>query len=196
MRAIIGTWVAIVLAAGVGAQQRVKESIISDAASAAWSFEGAAKTKAVAAPEGVPGGQAIQVVIAQKGPNPWAVQARLPMKDGVAATDTVTFGFYARAAKPDPGQETATLNVRLQRDAAPYDAALEGPVTVGREWSFVCLSGPAKLALTPAKLVASVQLAGDKRTVEFGPYMATKIPAQGPNVKSGLPCGQAVASAG
>lgn len=192
MRAIIGTLAAIALTGAAGAQQRVKESIISDSATAAWTFEGAAKTKAVAAPAGVPGGQAIQVAIAQKGANPWAVQARLPMKDGIAATDTVTFGFYARAAKPDPGQETATLNVRMQRNAAPYDAALEGPVTVGKDWSFVCLSGPAKLALTPAELVASVQLAGDKRTVEFGPYMATKVPAQGPNVKSGLPCGQPV----
>lgn len=184
----------VIAMAGAGfAQSRVKEVIISEAATAAWTFEGSAKTKPVAAPAGVPGGQAIQVAIAQKGVNPWAVQARLPMKDGIAANDTVTFGFYARAAKPDPGQQTATLSVRLQRNATPYDAALEGMVTVEKDWRFVCLSGPAKIALAASELVASVQLAGDKRTVEFGAYMATKIPSQGPNIRSGLPCGQPVA---
>jgi hypothetical protein len=114
----------IIIAAGIlavagtaAAQTRVKEAIISDQANAAWSFEGAAKTKAVKA-DGVPGGGAIQVAVAKKGSNPWDIQARLPMKDGVAATDTVTFGFYARATKPDPGKQTARVNIRFQRNAA------------------------------------------------------------------------------
>ena len=182
------------LATGATAQTRVKETIISDAASAAWAFDGAPKTKPVKA-AGVPGGSAIQVTIAAKGANPWAVQARLPMKDGVAATDTVTFGFYARAVKPDPGKDTASVNVRFQRNAAPYDAALEGPVTIGKDWTFVCIAGPARVALTAAEFAVSVQLAGEPHVIEFGPYMATKIPAQGAAIKSGLPCGQGVGPA-
>jgi hypothetical protein len=55
------------------------------------------------------------------------------------------------------------------------------------------VTGPSKLALTAAEFAVSVQLAGDAHTVEFGPYMATKIPAQGASIKSGLPCGQPVA---
>lgn len=195
MRTIIASAavIAAALGAGVSAQQHVKESIISDAAAAAWAFEGAAKVKPVDAP-GVPGGKALSVAVAAKGANPWDIQARLKLKDGVAAGDTVTFGFYARAEKPDPGKTTATVNVRFQRNAAPYDAALEGPVEIGPEWSFVCLAGPARIALAAADMSVSVQLAGDKHVVAFGPYMATRIPAQGPNVKSGLPCGQPVES--
>lgn len=189
MRHIVLAATAVVVLGGTAAaQQRVKEAIISDAAAAAWVFEGAPKTRAVGAPAGVPGGKAIQVTIAQKGVNPWAVQARLPMKDGLAAGDTATFGFYARAKGG-----TATVHVRLQRNVAPYDAALEGPVAIGQDWSFVCLSGPAKLTLGAAELVASVQLAGAKQVIELGPYMATRIPAQGAGVRSGLPCGRAVA---
>lgn len=192
MRLILsGVALAALVAGAAVAQQRVKEAIISDAANAAWSFDGAPKVKQAAA-AGVPGGQAIRVTIAKKGAQPWDVQARLPMKDGIAAEDTVTFGFYARAEKPDPGKDTATVNVRVQRAVAPYDAALEGSVAIGREWSFVCLAGPSKLALTAAELSVSVQLAGEAHVIDFGPYMATKIPAQGPNIKSGLPCGQPV----
>jgi hypothetical protein len=185
----------LALAGSATAQQRVREAIISDAATNGWAFDNV-RPKAVSAPAGVPGGKALQVTIPQKGANAWAMQARLPMKEGIAATDTLTFGFYARAATPDPGKDTATVTVRFQRIAAPYDAALEGPVTIGREWTFVCLTGASRLALTPAELSVSVQLAGDKRVVEFGPYMATRIPAQGEAIRSGLPCGRAVAAAG
>lgn len=188
---IVAAAAAAALAGGAAAQTRVKESIIGDSAAAAWAFEGAAKVKPVDAPA-VPGGKALSVAVAAKGANPWDIQARLKMKDGIVAGDTVTFGFYARAEAPDPGKTTATVNIRVQRDAAPYDATLEGPIEIGPEWTFVCLAGPAKMALGAAEMSVSVQLAGDKHTIAFGPYMATRIPAQGPNIKSGLPCGQGV----
>ena len=41
----------------------------------------------------------------------------------------------------------------------------------------------------------SVQLAGEKHAVAFGPWMATKIPGSGPNLKTGLPCGKAPGAA-
>lgn len=185
-----------VLAAGAAAAQGGgREQVISDPAAAQWSFEGNARTATVnGAP--VPGGAAIRVTIARKGANPWDVQARLPLAAAVAAGDRVTFGFYARTTQPDPGGDVARVNVRLQRNAAPYDAALEGTVEIGREWRFHCLSGPATIALAPPELVASVQLAGERHVVEFGPYMATRIPAANAATPSGLPCGEAPAPAG
>ena len=180
--------------AGAAQQQRVKEAIISDPAAAGWAFDGNPKVKQVKA-DGLPGGQALLVTINNKGANPWDVQARLKLKDGIAAGDTVTFGFYARADKPDPGKQTASVNVRVQRVAAPYDAAIEGPVEIGTDWTFHCLTGPAKIALTAAEMTVSVQLAGEKHAVAFGPWMATKIPAAGTGIKTGLPCGKAPGAA-
>jgi hypothetical protein len=183
------------LAGTAMAQMRVKEAIISDPAAAQWTFEGAPKVKQVAAP-GVPGGNALLVTVAQKPANPWDVQARMKLKDGVAAGDFVTFGFYARAEKPDPGKDSASVTVRVQRGAAPYDAAVEGPLQIGKAWSFHCLSGPAKVALSVAEIEGSVQMGADRHAVAFGPFMVTKIPAAaGAIAKTGLPCGQAVAPA-
>jgi len=180
------------IAGTADAQTRVKEVIISDPAAAAWNFEGGPKVKPVAA-DGVPGGSALLVTVASKPAKPWDVQARMKLKDGVATDDTVTFGFYARADKPDPGKETAVVNVRVQRGGAPYDAAIEGPVEIGRTWTFHCLAGPAKVALAPSEIEVSVQMGGDKHAVAFGPFMVTKIPASaGANAKTGLPCGEAV----
>lgn len=186
-----GFWtLGLIALAGAGvAQQRVKEAVISDPAASGWSFEGNPKVKAVDA-AGLPGGKGLLVTIPSKGANPWDVQARMKVKEGVAVGDTVTFGFYARADKPDPGKETATVTVRVQRGAAPYDAALEGPLEIGKEWTFHCLTGPAKTALTATEAEVSVQLAGEKHAVAFGPWMATKIPTAGPNIKTGLPCGE------
>lgn len=193
MRAIGLSCVGAVLIASAGAvaQERVKEAIISDQTSASWAFEGAAKVKEIAA-EGIPGGRALQAEVAAKGANPWDIQARLKMKEGFAAGDTVTFGFYARAIKPDPGKDTARVNVRVQRAAAPYDAAVEGAIDIGPKWQFHCVAGPAKVAIEQAQLEVSVQLAGEKHDIAFGPYLATRIPAVAQGAKSGLPCGQAV----
>lgn len=181
---------ACVIATGAVAMQAGKEAIISDASNAGWSFDGNPKLAEVAA-DGLPGGKAVLVTIPQKGANPWDIQARLPMKDGIAVGDTVTFGFYARAEKPDPGKATATVPVRVQRNAAPYDAALEGAVEVGKDWTFHCVVGPSKLALGASELAVSLQLAGEKHAIAFGPYLATKIAGDG---KSGLPCGESIPS--
>jgi hypothetical protein len=185
---------AALLASAASAQQRVKESVISDPAAADWNFDGKPKVKPVDA-AGLPGGKALLVTIARKGTNPWDIQARMKLKDGIVAGDTVTVGFYARAETPDPGKEVATVQVRVQRAAAPYDATLEGPVAIGKDWAFHCLTGPAKVTLDAASAEVSVQLAGEKRAVAFGPWMATRIPAAGPAIKSGLPCGQKVPAA-
>lgn len=176
-----------VIATGAVATQAGKEAIISDASSAGWAFDGNPKMTEVEA-VGLPGGKAVLVTIPKKGANPWDIQARLPMKDGIAVGDTVTFGFYARAERPDPGKATATVPIRVQRNAAPYDAAVE----VGKDWTFHCLAGPSKLTLAPAELAVSLQLAGEKRAIAFGPYLATKIP--GGSGKSSLPCGEMLAS--
>ena len=183
------------LAGAAMAQGRGREAIISDPAAAQWTFEGTPKVKQVAA-AGVPGGSALLVTVAQKPAKPWDVQARMKLKDGVAAGDLVTFGFYARADKPDPGKDAASVTVRVQRGAAPYDATLEGPLQIGREWRFHCLTGPAKVALTAAEIEVSVQMGGDRHAVAFGPFMVTRIPAAAAgSVRTGLPCGQAVAPA-
>lgn len=178
-----------VIATGAVAAQAGKEAIISDASSAGWAFDGNPKMTEIEAAN-LPGGKAVLVTVAKKGANPWDIQARLPMKEGIAAGDMVTFGFYARAERPDPGKATATVVVRVQRNAAPYDAVLEGAVEVGKDWTFHCLVGPSKLTLVSAELAVSLQLAGEKRAIAFGPYLATKIP--GGNGKSGLPCGEAI----
>lgn len=168
----------------------LRETVISDKENAGWSFDGKPKLKEVAA-EALPGGKAILVTIPTKGQNPWDMQARLPMKAGIVAGDIITFGFFARAEKPDPGQTGATVQVRVQRDKAPYEAALEGPISLGPEWRFHCLTGPASLSIPAAELAVSVQLSAERRAVALGPYVATRIPAGAAKTVSGLPCGKA-----
>jgi hypothetical protein len=189
MRSSVAIIASLALASAVAAQQRIKEVVISDPAATDWNFEGKPKIKVVDA-AGLPGGKALLVTIGAKGANPWDVQARMGVKDGIAAGDTVTFGFYARADKPDPGKETATVTVRVQRAAAPYDAAVEGPLEIGKDWTFHCLTGAARTALAAAETNVSVQLAGEKHAIALGPWMATKIPGAGPTIRTGLPCGR------
>lgn len=184
--AVLGT---IALVGVAEAQQRLKETIISDPAAANWTFDGNPKIKQVDAAT-LPGGKALLVKVAAKGTNPWDIQARMKVKEGVAAGDTVTFGFYARADQPDPGKESAAVTVRVQRSVAPYDAAIEGAIEIGKEWTFHCLTAPSKLTLDAAVTELSVQMAGDKHAVAFGPYMVTKIAGSGPAIRTGLPCGK------
>ncbi|WP_448657529.1 hypothetical protein ACPVPU_08655 [Sphingomonas sp. CJ99] len=150
---------------------------ITDAENAEWNFTGKGMRTRVVESEGAPGGMAIEAAVARKGANPWDIQTAITLKQGFAVGDKLSFGFYARAVKGDAGGSTVTLPIRIQRTAAPYDAAIEGAVTVGPEWKYYCISGPAKIALQPNEMNVSVQMAGDKHTVEFGPFLGFLIPA-------------------
>lgn len=167
----------------------LKETVISDKENAGWGFQGKPKLKEVPA-EQLPGGKALQVAVA-KGANPWDTQGLIPLKQGIEQGDLLTFGFFARSVSPDAG----SIHVRFQRNGAPYDSAFEGPVQIDHEWRFVCLVGTAGKAIPAAELDIAVQLAGEKRVVELGPYLATRIPAGAAAKKSGLPCGVAPAVA-
>jgi hypothetical protein len=171
--------------------QPLRETIISDKANTGWEFDGNPALKQIPA-EDLPGGKAVLVTILAKGANPWDVQARLPMQQGISKGDTIVFGFFARAEQPDPGMTVAPVQVRMQRNAPPYDAALEGTIDIGPEWRFHCLTGPARMAITGPDLVAVVQLAGQKRKIVLGPYLVTRIPAGAAKPATGLPCGQSI----
>jgi len=181
---------AVLASAGV---MQPRETIISDPASADWLFVGNARVRPVdAAP--LPGGKALLVTVATKPAKPWEVQARMKLKEGFATGDTLTFGFYARTDKPDPGKDVAVVGVRIQRGGDPYDAAIESQIEIGREWKFHCLTGVSKLTL-PAELAeVSIQMGGDKHAVAFGPWMTTKIAGGGASGATTLPCGQAPAA--
>lgn len=196
MRAIVPALLAAAaITAAASAQVHVKEEIITAPTGANWQFDGAPKVK-LADAAGVPGGKALAITIPAKTKNPWDVQARATLAHDIEVGDIVTFGFYARAEKPDPGKETATLGVQVQRNGPPYDAAVGGSVELGKDYVFHCVGGPAKIALKAGELMVTVQLGADKHVVDFGPFFATRIPAAGgPNAKSGLPCGKAPGAA-
>ncbi|MGC6399294.1 hypothetical protein ACNI3Q_01795 [Sphingomonas sp. FW199] len=157
--------------------QAAGEILITDPENAEWNFTGKGMRTKVVESEGAPGGMAIEANVARKGANPWDIQTAITLRQGFAVGDKLSFGFYARAVTGDAGGSTINLPIRIQRTSAPYDAAIEGMVTVGPEWKFHCISGPAKIALQPNEMNVSVQMAGDKRVVQLGPFMGFMIPA-------------------
>lgn len=183
------------LVAAAAAQVHVKEEVITAPGEAAWQFDGGPKVKIVDA-AALPGGKALEVTVPKKLANPWDMQARAVLASDIAVGDTVTFGFYARAATPDPGKTTIPLSLQVQRNAAPYDATVAGTVEIGADWTFHCITGQASKPLTKSELMVTAQLSGEKHVIDFGPFLATKIPAAGgANAKSGLPCGKAPGAA-
>jgi hypothetical protein len=188
-KAVSIAFTAVVFATGAVSAfaQSGGEVQITDPDNAEWNFTGKGMRTRVVESAGAPGGMAIEANVSRKGANPWDIQTAITLRQGFAVGDKLSFGFYARTVKGDGGGETVTLPIRIQRTAAPYDAAIEGAVVVGPEWKYHCISGPAKIALQPNEMNVSVQMAGDKHVVEFGPFLGFLIPAAS-TAKFSRPC--------
>jgi len=137
----------------------------------------------------VQGGQAMRFEIRDKGADPWSVSANVSIVKPVKAGDVVLFAFWARAQVPLEGQATASIpGIRIQEAKAPYGAFAQDSATVTSKWAMYYASGVADKDYKPGSLIATLQLAAGKQTIDLGPVFVLDF---GPDYdKSKLPHNQ------
>src|SRR5262245_16147430 len=114
----------------------------------------------------LPGGFAFRVK-ADKGANPWDVQASSPVDGAIGQGDTIMLMYYARAAEPAEGG--SKLTARVQRAAAPYDSVLDFTAPITGEWKQYCAARVSTGTLDEKKGSVSIHLATAKQVIELGP---------------------------
>jgi len=124
------------------------------------------KSKMVKA-AGIPGDMAMRVK-ANKGRNPWDVQASSPVNGGtINQGDVVMLMVYARAEQPAEGG--SNLSLRIQLSAAPYTSTMDFSTPISTEWKSYCAHRVASIEVPAKKGNVSIHLATAEQIIELGP---------------------------
>ena len=116
--------------------------------------------------KGIPGEHAFRIK-ANKGANPWDVQASSPVQGAINEGDAIMLVYYARAAEPAEGG--SSLTARVQLAGAPYTSTLDFTSPITGEWKSYCAHRVATATLPEKKGSVSIHLATAKQVIELGP---------------------------
>lgn len=140
-----------------------------------WETQGENFSSKGIADEAIPGGGAArEFAVSKAGPQPYSIQAYIPLLGDVARGDTLTIGFYARAAKADTADGRGVLGVRFQQNADPWPGFGDATVKLGPEWDWHEISGVATTDIARRDAVVTLQFAGARQTVQIGQTIVVK----------------------
>lgn len=156
------------LSSMAGAEEDLMSKMINKETNGTWYFQpDKPKAKHFAVPE-LPGGYAFRVK-ADKGRNPWDVQANSPVAGAIKEGDVVMLMYYARAAEPAEGG--SKLTARVQLAGPPYSSILDVTSDIGGEWKSYCGFRVANASIDEKKSNVSIHLATAKQVIELGPVL-------------------------
>jgi hypothetical protein len=116
----------------------------------------------------VPGGMAFRIR-ADKGRNPWDVQASSPIAGAIHEGDVILLNYFARATEPAEGG--SSLSARIQLAGPPYSSVLEMTSKLSEEWKNYCAFRVASASIDEKKSSVSIHLATAKQVIELGPVL-------------------------
>jgi hypothetical protein len=116
--------------------------------------------------KGIPGEHAFRVK-ANKGVNPWDVQASSPVAGAINQGDVIMLMYYARAEEPAEGG--SSLSARLQLAGPPYNSVMDMTTPISAEWKSYCAHRVASGTLPEKKGSVSIHLATAKQVIDLGP---------------------------
>jgi hypothetical protein len=166
VRSLLG--LGLVAAASVAIAQEVDiwTKTINNDSNGTWNVQPDKPKAKVIKVAGIPGEQAFRIK-ANKGANPWDVQASSSVQGAINEGDVVMLMYYARAEFPAEGG--TSLTARVQLAGAPYTSTMDFTTPITTEWKPYCAHRVATASLPEKKGSVSVHLATAQQIVELGP---------------------------
>jgi hypothetical protein len=144
-------------------------TLVNDPTRLDWSTQGTKFRSKGIHDAAIPGGQAaVQFEITEAGPQPYSVQAFVPLTSKIAKGQTYTVGFYARTLQAATPDGKGTIGVRFQQNSAPWPGFADATVKVGTDWEWHEVSGVSTSSISRQDAVVALQLSGAKQTIEIG----------------------------
>lgn len=157
----------VALCAVAVAQEDIESRMINKKTNGSWYFQ-PEKPKAKHMKADVLGGYAFRVK-ANKGANPWDVQASSPIEGAINEGDVIMLHYYARAEVPAEGG--SALTARIQLASAPYSSVLDTTAKISGEWKSYCAFRVASASIGENKSSVSIHLATAVQVIDLGPVM-------------------------
>lgn len=150
------------------AEEDLMSKMINKETNGTWYFiPDKPKAKHFAVPE-LPGGYAFRIK-ADKGRNPWDVQASSPVAGAIKEGDVIMLMYYARAAEPAEGG--SKLTARVQLAGPPWTSILDITSDISGEWKSFCGFRVSDADIEEKKASVSIHLATAKQVIELGPVL-------------------------
>ncbi|WP_416878276.1 hypothetical protein [Litorimonas sp.] len=133
---------------------------------------GLTKEPQIVSVDRLPGGEALEVVVSRKGTNIYSagIQAKNQIK--ISKGDVIFTAIWIRATELPEGLSETTTPIALQEAKEPYDTWAIEQAKVGQEWRLHFVYGTAPEKYKKEGMTLSLQIAGEKQTLEVGPvYM-------------------------
>jgi hypothetical protein len=147
-----------------------KGKLINDpAAQKSWAFYGSGLTQKEVPAKSLPTGSALSVNIATLGKNIYDVGASIPINEALAEGDVLTVAFMARTLSADTENGAGKVALRVQRNVAPYPGFGDNTLAIGPNWKLYQLRTQARQDIPKGEAAVSLQLAGARQELEFGP---------------------------
>jgi hypothetical protein len=158
----------LVLASAAFAEEDIWTKTINNDSNGTWNFQpDKPKAKYFAVEAGkIPGDHAFRVK-ANKGANPWDVQASSPVTGAINEGDVIMLMYYARAAEPAEGG--SKLTARIQQNSPPWTAVMDMSSDITTEWKSYCAHRVASSTVGEKKSTVSIHLATAQQVIELGP---------------------------
>src|SRR5688572_30203905 len=150
-------------------------TLINDPTRLDWERQGENVNVKTLTDAAIPGGGAAnRYTVTSAGPNPYSIQAIVPITQAIKKGDTVTIGFWARteAAQSDDGK--ARLGVRIQLNQDPWPGFADTALSLGSEWDWHEVTGTANVDIPRDSGILAFHLATERQTVDIGQTIVVK----------------------
>lgn len=117
---------------------------------------------------GIPGGEALRMIVPEKRDDIWDVSVYSPNLRPVRKGETVQAAVWLRLSPGKSNPATARVRLVVQGVKAPYEVAAARYVGIDRGWQRFAVSGVAARDYAPGQAVVTVHLATGKQTVDVG----------------------------
>lgn len=155
--------------------EQLPGTLVNDPTRLDWGTQGESfKSKGIQDPAIPGGGAAREFIVQSAGPNPYSIQAYVPLSSGFSKGDTLTVGFYARVLEAGTDDGKGVIGVRFQENADPWPGFGDATVKIGREWEWHEVSGVSTIDASRQNAVVTLQLAGARQTVQIGQTIVVK----------------------
>jgi hypothetical protein len=158
-------------------------TLINDPTGLDWPTQGEVEVESLTDAAIPGGGAANRYTVKRAGPEPYSVQASVPLTQGIERGDTVTVGFWARTESAETDAGRGRLTLRLQLNQAPWPGFGDTTLEIGPEWKWHEVSATATSTIRRGSGILAFHLAGARQTIAIGQTIVVKgaaaIVAQG-----------------
>ena len=117
---------------------------------------------------GIPGGEALRMMVPEKRDDIWDVSVYSPNLRPVHKGETVQTAVWLRLSPGKSNPATTRVRLLVQGVKAPYEVVAARYVTIDRGWQRFAVSGVAARDYAPGQAVVTMHLATGKQTVDVG----------------------------